>query len=81
MRYEVVFVRPADLGRGGLILDWKTVSTKQPVAILSIDATENLSFRWIGFKNELKQHLVKFPDPEFYEGKEITMTQCLPSTT
>lgn len=78
--YQTVFIRPADLGRGGLSLDWKTVSTSQPVATLIIDDDERLHVKWTGFKNDVKEKLTEFPDPDFYKGAEVTMTKCSGST-
>lgn len=74
--YEVRFVRPEDLGSGGLALNWKVVSTKLPVARLHIIDSDHIGIDWKGFKDDRGKRLIKFPSPDVYDGAEIIMTKC-----
>lgn len=77
--YYIFFDSVADLGRGGMNLDWKHVSPTKPVAELSI-INQNGNLQWKGFYDDMKMKYFWIKDPDFVqsyaENGVITLHKC-----
>lgn len=70
--------KPADLGRGGMALDWQNFSTKKPIGrieLLSINP-KTIKIDWFGFYSTAKN---KYDWTANDFGNSLTLTNCTDS--
>jgi hypothetical protein len=76
LTYILKYIRPKDLGRGGLTLDWSSVSQQEPMATLRMDAPNKIKLTWIGFATSRQSDAKKLPTPTLHQPGGADLELC-----
>lgn len=71
------YVQPADLGAGGMRLQWTKFSRKMPIAKISRRARDQAELDWYGFYESTKKQFVWKSEPDFLgETSDTILYRC-----
>lgn len=77
--YEVRLIKPMDLGRGGMELEWKNFSKDSIIATIEVIDEGSINFKWLGFYNLKSNNREWIKESDF--SSEITsgirLEKCL----
>ena len=67
---------PADLGMGGMMLQWNTFSKETPVAVMKLTSREEAEFHWLGFYDEKTEVKTWVGEPDFLAVENDLFLKC-----
>lgn len=72
-----LYYKSADVGRGGMDIDWGKVSIKHPIATLKRLNDDKLYFNWIGLQ-DVEKNMVEILFTSFpHDKKRLTLVRCI----
>jgi hypothetical protein len=71
-KFDLFLKEPADLGRGGMQLNWSNFSKEHPVAEIYLVSSEQMKLTWLGFY-DVKSQSYRWVQESSLRMEEVTL--------
>lgn len=72
----IKLIEPADLGFGGMSLDWDNFSRAIPIAEMQVISDNSAKIKWFGFYNKKSNAQEWINEPDFFDQENNVLKKC-----